>query len=319
MAPEQAKGKPVDKRADVWAFGVVLFELLTGTRLFSGETASETLALVMTQEPSWEALPAATPARIRHLLRRCLTKDPKQRLRDIGEARIALGQPGEEENIVPVLATPKPLWRQALPWAVAGLLGFALVAVLWTPAAPRRVTRLSAEIGADASLYLGQGPAAILSPDGSTLAFVATATGGQGDRQLFVRRLDRTESAPLSGTEGARNHFFSPDGQWLGFFAEGKLKKIAVTGGAAVTLADAPDDRGGSWSEDGTIVFAPLSFSSGNRDALFRVSAEPGRLNIEINNVRWETGSGWFPNVLRNASHPAKSFQGKTPIGGRGD
>ena len=230
MAPEQAKGKPVDKRADVWAFGVVVFELLTGKRLYSGETASETLALVMTQEPSWESLPADIPVHFRHLLRRCLTKDPKERLRDIGEARIALGQPDEEKDIVAVLLTPKPLWRQALPWVVAGSLAFALLAVLLAPRAPKRVTRLSAEIGADAALYLEQGPAVVLSPDGSTLAFVATAADG-GRRQLFVRPLDRAEATPLSGAEEARNPFFSPDGQSLGFFAEGKLKKIAVTGG----------------------------------------------------------------------------------------
>ena len=192
MSPEQAKGKAVDRRGDIWAFGVVLFEMLTGQRLFSGETASETLAAVIKDEPDWSRLPSETPSHIRKLLRRCLTRDPKERLQAIGEARIALARP-EEEEAVAVVATPAPLWRRALPWVVAGLFGFAWVSVLSTPREPNRVTRLSAEIGADASLYLDQGPAAILSPDGSTLAFVATATDGQ-DRRLFVRRLDRTES-----------------------------------------------------------------------------------------------------------------------------
>jgi len=141
----------------------------------------------------------------------------------------------------------------------------------WQPELePKRSIRLSAEIGADASLDFSQGTAAILSPDGSMLAFVARE-GEDGASQLFVRRLDQTQASVLSGTEGARNPFFSPDGQWIGFFASGKLKKIAVVGGAAVTLADAGNNRGGSWSEDGTIVFAP-----GNRQPLFRVSSAGG-------------------------------------------
>lgn len=269
MAPEQAKGKPIDKRADIWAFGVVLFELLTGKRLYSGETASETLALVMTQEPNWEQLPEDTPAHVRHLLRRCLTRDPKERLRDIGEARIALGRPVEESATVSVGAPASPRWRRALPWAVAGLFGIALAVFVPTSRTPQTPLRLSAEIGADASLYMDYGPALALSPDGSILAFTATGAD-DGRSRVYLRSLDRVEATPLSGTEGAQDPFFSPDGQWIGFFADGKLKKIPSTGGAAVSLADAPNPAGGSWSEDGTIVFAS------RRQVLNRVSAGGG-------------------------------------------
>ena len=243
--------------------------MLTGKRLFSGETASETLASVIKDAPDWNHLPADTPSRIRQLLRRCLNKDPKERLRDIGEARIAIDRPEEED--VATLATSASWWRRALPWGVTVAVAALALWAPWRPdSEPKRPVRLSAAIGADASLAFGNGPAAVLSPDGSMLAFVARE-GEAGTTQLFVRRLDQTQASALSGTEGARNPFFSSDGQWIGFFASGKLKKIAVVGGAAVTLADAGSDRGGSWSEDGTIVFTP-----NNRDPLLRVSSAGG-------------------------------------------
>jgi len=279
MSPEQAKGKPADRRADVWAFGVVLYEMLTGRRAFAGEDVSETLAYVLTKEPDWSALPAGLPARVRGLLARCLTKDPKKRLQAIGEARIAIedAMEGAPEAAVAGARTASA-FRPALAGAAGLALGVGLTLwALWPrPAPPAPPLRLSAELGADASLVTslvaGAGPAAALSPDGALLAFVARRGPGALP-QLYVRRLEEIQASPVSGTEGARNPFFSPDGQWIAFFAEGKLKKVAVTGGATVTLCEAPDDRGGSWGEDGTIVFTPAAAAG---VGLSRVSAAGG-------------------------------------------
>ena len=254
MSPEQARGGTVDKRADIWAFGVVLYEMLTGKRLFAGETVSDTLAAVLRQEIDWKALPASTPPGLLRLVERCLYRDPKRRMRDIGEARIAL-----EERLGTLDTVRASSGLRVLPWVIA--LSATIVAALalwalWPPApqpAPR--LRLSAELGAAASLSTNWGPAAILSPDGRLLAFVAS--NGSDERPLlYLRQLEQLDSAPLSGTEGARDPFFSPDGEWIAFFAGGQLKKVSVSGGAAVTLCDAADDRGGTWAEDGTIFFA---------------------------------------------------------------
>jgi serine/threonine-protein kinase len=280
MSPEQAKGKAVDKRADIWAFGVVLYELLTGERLFSGETVSDTLAAVLTRELDWSALPTTVPRIVRTLLRDCLVRDPKQRLRDIGEARRAIEGIGVGAR-EPAAVGASPTWRRALPWALLAALTVAFGArTLWTPlrpAAPARPLRLSVSLGAEASLELTDaGPAAILSPDGSLLAFVARRTEGERP-QLFLRPLDQLRAAPLPGTEGAHSPFFSPDGQWIALFADGQLKRVAVGGGAAVVLADAPTDRGGTWSEDGTIFFTPGSMPG---VGLSRVSSSGGPTEI---------------------------------------
>jgi hypothetical protein len=297
MSPEQAKGKTADRRSDIWSFGVVLYEMLSGQRLFTGETSQETLAAVLRAEPDWSALPASVPARVRRLLRRCLEKDPRRRVQAIAEARIAiedtLGGAADETTVA--VPSAAPLWRRALPWTLAGAfaLALALVLVLWAPwrmgPEPATPVRLSVELGADASLAGGFGPAAILSPDGKLLAFAARKVVDQPP-QLYVRRLEHLQASPLAGTEGARNPFFSPDSLWLGFFAEGKLKKVAVTGGVAVTLCEAPDDRGGAWSEAGTILF-----TSAGVGGLSRVSSVGGTPEIlttpdqaaEENSDRW--------------------------------
>jgi len=244
MSPEQARGATVDKRADIWAFGVVLFEMLTGKRLFTGGTVSDTLAAVLRQEIDWR-LPAATPPVVRELLERCIERDPKERLRDIGEARIAL-----ERRLGTPDAARVSSGVRALPWVIALSATIAALALWapWRPApTPAPPLRLSAELGVDASLSTDWGPAAILSPDGRLLAFVASQ-GAEGRRLLHFRRLEQLDAAPLAGTESALDPFFSPDGEWIAFFADGKLKKVSVSGGAAITLCDAANDRGGTWT-----------------------------------------------------------------------
>ena len=309
MSPEQARGKSVDAQTDLWAFGCVLYEMLTGHRAFPGESVTDTLSAVISKDPAWEALPQITPAAARRLLRRCLMKDRKQRLASASDARLEIedvlaGAPEGIGAFAPS-ATPTPIWRRVLPWASTAALavGLAAVLVLWAPwrkPSPPTPLRVSAELGADASLVIATGgaggpvgTAAVASPDGSQLAFVAQPQGG-GAPRLYVRRLDQLTATPLAGTEGAAAPFFSPDGQWLGFFAGGTLKKIAVTGGAPVTLADTSNARGGSWAEDGTIVFAPGSASG---DGLWRVPAAGGTAERLTTPAQGEATHRW-PQVL---------------------
>jgi len=277
MSPEQARGKRVDRRADIWAFGCVLCEMLTGKLPFPGETISDTLAAVIRAEPEWTGLPASVPPRIRELLRRCLQKDPRQRLRDIGEARILIEEKlsgvTEEE---PELITGAPRWLgwRALALAGSGLLAGALLAalVLWgirEGPASKVIERLSVLPPSGDSLNAATTGAVAISPDGG--AVVYGARHGAGTR-LYLRALDRFESAPLPSTDGAGDPFFSPDGQWIGFFANGKLKKISVHGGEPVSLCDAVSSRGATWGPDDMIVFTPSSSVGG----LMRVSSAGG-------------------------------------------
>jgi Tol biopolymer transport system component len=272
MSPEQARGKAVDKRTDIWAFGCVMYELLAGKQAFAGDDITDILAAVVRAEPDWQALPAATPVKIRDLLRRCLQKDKALRMRDAGDASIEI-QEGLTAPPTAVALTAARGWRERLAWPTAAILALTIIALVillvLRPPKPQKPMRLSTEIGVDASLYTGLGPSALLSPDGTRLALVAA--GSDQKRRIYVRSLEQLQATALSGTENARDPFFSPDGQWIGFFADGRLKKISVQGGAAVTLCDASDDRGGSWGEDGTIVFAKDTAS-----ALFKVSSAGG-------------------------------------------
>ena len=282
MSPEQAKGKTVDKRADIWAFGVVLYEMLTGKRAFKGEDVSETLASVLKDTLSMDALPATTPPRLKRLIERCLERDLKNRLRDIGEARFEISKiesgapdPSMASGIAAAPNVRASTMSRVVPWTVAGVTTAGLIAalVLWSPwkASPAPTPRrLLASIGADASLVTDLRAAAALSPDGTTLAFAAQQAGSQS--RLFIRKLDELRATPLAGTEGALGPFFSPNGQWLGFFADGKLKKVSVGGGAAVSVCDAALERGGAWLEDDTIIFSTI----GNNIALLRVPAAGG-------------------------------------------
>jgi eukaryotic-like serine/threonine-protein kinase len=240
MSPEQARGSAVDRRADVWAFGVVLFEMASGRPPFAADTVTDTIAAIVTREPSWNALPAATPLAVRRLLVRCLKKDPKMRLRDIGDARLeieeAMSHPDDgAEHAVTTVGDAPPVWRRGLPWGVAAVLAAATVlfGTLLIRQRPEdaRVIKLALPPPEKASF----GSIAV-SPDGRWLAFTA-ATGGKD--QLWLRALDSITTSVLPGTEGAAFPFWSPESRFIGFFAAGKLKKIAVSGGPVQTLCDA--------------------------------------------------------------------------------
>ena len=268
MSPEQARGRPADKRSDVWAFGCVLYEMLTGKRAFPGDEVMDTLAAVVRAEPDLTALPDEVPREIRTLVERCLVKDRRARVSDIAVARYALEPPH-----TPATAAPDPPARNLWPWVAAALAGGIAVAAVAIPrfaspvAEPAPVIR-STIVTPGASIT---GFATIaISPQGTHIAYPA---GGQG--RILLRRLSETETRPLPGTEAGANPFFSSDGEWLGFFAGGKLKKVSVAGGATQVLADAPSGRGGTWGKDGTIVFAPAPEAG-----LSKVSADGGAITV---------------------------------------
>jgi eukaryotic-like serine/threonine-protein kinase len=272
MSPEQAKGKAVDRRADIWAFGVVLYEMLTGKQLYTGETPTEILAHVITQEPNCSALPSRTPQQIRELVQRCLTSDPRRRLQAIGEARITIervlsGSAGAEA--LPATASG---WQRALPWVLVGVLAAALaVSLLVRPTSQRisiPVAHAVVTVPPGELSVRGPGPWLALSPDGTHLVYEGFRGGST---LLFLRPMDENEAVPLAGTEGASSPFFSPDGQWVGFFANRKLKIVSLRGGAPITLCDAGEPRGATWAPDDTIILAPSPTSP-----LQRVSASGG-------------------------------------------
>ena len=251
MAPEQARGKTADKRSDVWSFGVVVYELLTGKRAFQGESVVETLGAVIHQEPDW----GAVPERARRLLRWCLEKNPKRRLQAIGDARRVLEEVPER-----VEEAPAPSRWSWLSWSVAAALALALAVLAWaswraTRPVEHPLVRLDVDLGSEVSLPAPNAFTSnvVLSPDGTRLVYVASVAGGR--QKLYTRRLDQPQATELPGTEGAVGPFFSPDGLWVGFYTPGKISKISVEGGAVVPLTEIDlNTYGGSWGEDGNII-----------------------------------------------------------------
>jgi len=288
MSPEQAKAKPVDRRADIWAFGCVLYEMLTGKMAFGGETVTDTLASIIKEEPDWKLLPSSTPIRVRVLLQRCLQKDPKQRLRDIGDARISLDEVlsgAPDGSLAGAVGISAPLWRRALPWTVAAafaiafavVLGWAYQRPLLAPAATQ-LLRFQISLPEKANL----GTALALSPDGRHLAFTARAQDGV--TRLWVRDLDALVSRPLAGTEDAMYAFWSPDSRVLGFATASKLGRIDISGGAPQTICDVGAIIGASWNQVGLVVFGTyegvmkVSAAGGTPSLLTKVDASRGEV-----------------------------------------
>ena len=273
MAPEQARGRPVDKRADIWAFGVVFYEMLTGRHLFDGETVSDVLAAVLTHEVDLDALPPLTPAAIRQLLRRCLERNRRNRLHDIADARIVLDEAmlgAPEESMRGPASRSRS--RIALVSAVVGaVLAIAVAALLRVLTSGSPAPPIRAMVDLPSSLALvSMDRSLALSPDGSQVALVATETATEVSR-IYLRALDRLELRALEGTEGATYPFWSPEGRALGFFADRKLKRFDLEDGIVRTLCDAAQGRGASWGSRDVIVFAP-----GATGPLFQVPASGG-------------------------------------------
>jgi eukaryotic-like serine/threonine-protein kinase len=307
MSPEQARGQVVDKRTDIWAFGCVVLEMLTARRAFEGEDATEVLARIIECEPDWSRLPASTPPSVHRLLRRCLQKDVNRRLHDVADARIEIADASDQT------ATPAPTraakWRHLTLPILALVFGALIGAVIvWrvTAAPPGQETVLSPPAARFAlALQSGEGAAAVTDPDTKVTVLALSADGrylayvGGPLLQLFLRPIDGFDSKPLAGTEGADNPFFSPDGQWLGFVADRKLKKISLAGGAPFTICTVVTGAfGASWQPDGTIIFAPSAPGHVVPGAgLLRVSAEGGSPAAATAWREEETGPRW-PEVL---------------------
>ena len=276
MSPEQAKGRPADRRADIWAFGCVLYDMLTGETTFRGESVTDTLAAVIRAEPDWSQLPAATPIRVRVLLQRCLQKDPKQRLQAIGDARIALD---EVLSGVPepswVTATPvsASISSRALPWALfaAAAAALAALAVVHFREKPMVAETVRLEMPLPEKATMTAADTFALSPDGRQVAFFAV--GPDGVKRIWIRSMDSLEARPIAGSETYNNppFFWSPDSRYIAFDGGGSLKKIGIFGGNAESLCALSGlSVGGSWNHDGVIIFGQ------SPGGIMRVSANGG-------------------------------------------
>jgi eukaryotic-like serine/threonine-protein kinase len=302
MAPEQAKGRPADRRSDIWAFGIVLFEMLTGDRMFGGDSVPETLASVMKDPITFGKLPDDTPGAIRKLVARCLERDPRRRLQSIGEARILLedaiaGTTIDEHRPLVAPAPAASKW----PWAIAAfavVIALAALGWIWSrpSPAPPTVTRftLAPPEGATLTNYRSFASNLAVSPDGRYVTFVADEPNRE--RTLWVRAIDALSAQRLDRTEDAAYPFWSPDSQHIAYFAKNKLMRIAVAGGAPLTIADAPDGEGGTWyqeeGKDGVIVFA-----ANQGGPLQRVLAQGG-VPAPVTKLEEEETGHIFPQFL---------------------
>ena len=311
MAPEQARGQVVDKRADIFAFGCVLYEMLTGSRLFEGRDVTETLASVLKTEPSWAALPSDTPPALRRLLRRTLQKDPDERLRDIGDARLELTEALTTPESVAVRETGASRRPGVAILASAGVaIAMLSAAAAWWAMrpAPSAVRQLAITFDAEAPLGTTNDPNLALSPDGSRLVYVSGAQGSQ--TSLMLRALDRLDAVPIPGTERAHSPFFSPDGQWIGYFSDTDrtLKKVSIAGGPAVTIATTEGAHfGASWGADDMITFAGPGLSrvpaaGGTPVAVTTPDVEQGETRHTFPDVLPEGRAVLFANTIKGQS-----------------
>jgi Tol biopolymer transport system component len=309
MSPEQARGKHVDHRADIWAFGVVLFEMLTGLRLFEGETVSDTLAGVLRADVPWDQLPKNTPPTLRRLLERCLERDPSRRLQAIGEARIALEdlKAGRSDESAPQTTAKgdSRFGRERLVWivTVAALMTAVAAMAFLRNAAPKQHLVQSTLLPPQGWDFAPASPFAV-SPDGSQIAYVAIArpeneAAATGSNSIWIRDLGLPEPRQLAGADGDAYPFWSPDGRWLGFFADGKLNKIEARGGPVVPLCEATDGRGGTWNDAGIIIFQ-RAWS----EALMKVPAGGGTPEpvTTLNKDRFDVAHRW-PRFLPDGQH----------------
>ncbi len=312
MSPEQARGKAVDKRGDVWAFGVLLWEMLTGHALFAGDTVTDVIASVVKEEPDLEALPAETPRAVRRLLGRCLRKDPRKRLPDIGGARLELedvragtveepGADGADDGSA-VSAELRRVARQRWVWAAVALVSTGLAVVLsflHLTEAPEPQPAVHFVLDTPDDLTFQNFDFTAASPDGRHVAFAGVSA--DGSRQLWIRPLGSPEARPLPGTEGARAHFWSPDGGSIAFSSGGDLKKLTLAGGTVQRICSLPSAGGhGTWNSDDIIVFS----SGGTSARLFSVAASGGEAKplTAHDESRGETGH-WLPWFLPDGRH----------------
>ncbi len=314
MSPEQARGAHLDRRTDIFSFGVVLFEMLVGQRPFGGPTMSDMMASILKEQPDLDTLPSDTPPAIRLLLNRCLAKDPGQRLRDMGEARLIIAAVrGGDPTASSVLGAQKAVSvgrrlanREVVAWAMAAVAIVAFGVTAWFAAtrgtAATRAPEIRAAINppADHSFVVNgvHSGGLSLSPDGTKLTF--TASDGSGRPSLFLRSLGSATAQQIANTEGASFPFWSPDSRQIAFFADGKLKKLDLNGGAPMTVTTALDGRGGTWTIDGTILFTPETQSPIHRVSAGGVLGDPV---TTIDNSRGGETTHRFPHFLPDGRH----------------
>jgi serine/threonine-protein kinase len=315
MSPEQVRGREIDRRTDMWAFGCMLYEMLTGRRPFGGETVSDALAAILKSEPDWSALPAETPAPIRRLLRRCLSKDLANRQSGAADARILIedvlsGRYDEEEEAVSATGTAATGVGPAtkLPWSVAAIMALIAAVFAWLAIGPGPpppaddAHRLSIAFPVDSFLvYRLKGDTAgslALDPAGKRLAYVGEGETGDKTR-LFVRDLDEFDPRPLAGTDGGTYPAFSPDGEWIAYFRGARLEKIPAVGGASVPLADVQAPRGASWELRDRILYVP-NLTGG----VWSVDPDGGEpVQITHPDETQKIISHRFPHMLPDAKH----------------
>jgi serine/threonine-protein kinase len=299
MAPEQARGRVVDRRADIWAFGCVVYEMLAGRPPFRGDDVSLTLAAILKDPVDYRALPSEVPASVRRMLRRCLEKDPRRRLSSSADARLELQDASSEPVPTESAGVPAHPWRAAALWTVAGAAigAVALIALGWRPGPLSEAPVVRSSLSFDMPLRLSGNRAFALSPSGTEIVFAAYGTADH--YSLYRRRLDGDESLLIAGTEDGEGPFFSPDGQWIAFVQNGRLKKIPAAGGAPVDLGEAAGAQGGAFGPDGSIVF-----NKQHGEGLLRIRAGSGERTAltTVNRANAESGHHW-PHMLPDGKH----------------